>query len=454
MPGFLSTILAFIVAIGVLVTVHEFGHFWVARRLGVKVLRFSVGFGRPLWRREAADGTEYMLAVIPLGGYVKMLDEREGEVPAAELDRAFNRKPVASRIAIVAAGPMFNFLFAILAYWLIFIIGVTGLRPLVGEVLPETPAAYAGLRSGDEIRVVEGRSTPTWDAARTALLKESLGGGRIELEVADSNGATRLVELDLTGLTLDLESGDLLPGLGIDPWRPSIPALIGEVVPGEPAEEAGLRAGDRILSADGRPISDWNGWVKYVRAHPGEVLEVTVERDGAPLTLALKPASVAEGTREVGRIGAAVDMSRAPDLERYQAVQDYPPLEALGAAAVRTWDMTSLTLQVLGRLFTGRASLESVSGPITIAQYAGETARIGVVPFLAFLAVVSISLGILNLLPVPILDGGHLLYYLIELVKGSPLSEEAQQLGQRLGIVLLLGLMALAFYNDFSRLLG
>lgn len=454
MPGFLSTILAFIVAIGVLVTVHEFGHFWVARRLGVKVLRFSVGFGRPLWRREAADGTEYMLAAIPLGGYVKMLDEREGEVPAADLHRAFNRKPVASRIAIVAAGPVFNFLFAILAYWLIFIIGVTGLRPLVGQVLPGTPAAHAGLHGGDEIRVVEGRSTPTWDAARTALLKGSLGGGSIELEVAGSDGATRLVALDLAGLPLDLEGGDLLPGLGIEPWRPSIPAVIGEVVPGEPAEQAGLRPGDRILSADGRPIPDWNGWVEYVRAHPGTELEVTVERDGAELALTLKPASVAEGEREVGRIGAAVDMSRAPDLERYQAVQDYPPLEALGAAAVRTWDMTSLTLQVLGRLFTGRASLESVSGPITIAQYAGETARIGVVPFLAFLAVVSISLGILNLLPVPILDGGHLLYYLIELVKGSPLSEEAQQLGQRLGIVLLLGLMALAFYNDFSRLLG
>ncbi|MDD3448500.1 MAG: sigma E protease regulator RseP [Gammaproteobacteria bacterium] len=453
MPGFLSTILAFIVAIGVLVTVHEFGHFWVARRLGVRVLRFSVGFGRPLWRRVAADGTEYMLAAIPLGGYVKMLDEREGEVPAAELGRAFNRKPVASRIAIVAAGPIFNFLFAILAYWLIFVIGVTGLRPLVGQVLPESPAAHAGLHGGDEIRMVDGRSTPTWDAARTALLKGSLGEGGIALEVTGSDGAARHVELDLAGLPLDLEGGDLLPGLGIEPWRPSIPAVIGEVMPGEPAERAGLRAGDRILSVDGRPIPDWNVWVEYVRAHPGTLLEVTVERDGAPLALALEPAGVVEGKREVGRIGAAVDMSRAPDLERYQAVQDYPPLEALGVAAVRTWDMTSLTLRVLGRLFTGRASLESVSGPITIAQYAGETARIGVVPFLAFLAVVSISLGILNLLPVPILDGGHLLYYLIELVKGSPLSEGAQQLGQRLGIVLLLGLMALAFYNDFSRLL-
>ncbi len=450
----LVNILAFVVAVGVLVTFHEFGHFWVARRLGVKVLRFSVGFGRPLWRRVAgADRTEYVIAAIPLGGYVKMLDEREGPVPEAELGRAFNRQPVAKRIAIVAAGPLANILFAVLAYWLMFVIGVNGIRPVVGEVAPDSPAAQAGLQAGDEILAVGGDSTPTWQSTSLALLDQALESGVVRLRVRRQGTDVGPVQLDLRDSRALLGEGDLLDKMGITPWRPRLEPVIGELVPGGAAERSGLEPGDRILSADGVPMEDWSQWVAFVRAHPDERVALEVERAGQRLALSLQiDAKRVEG-ETIGRIGAYPRVDRS-QMERMRVTVRYGPLQAVARALDKTRDVSILTLRVLWKLVTGEAALSNISGPVTIAEYAGVSALIGVSAFLGALALFSISIGILNLLPVPVLDGGHLLYYLVELVKGSPVSEATEAVGQRIGFALLAGLMALALYNDFARLLG
>ena len=453
MDGALVSLLSFIVAIGVLVTVHEFGHFWVARRVGVRVLRFSVGFGRPLWRREGRDGTEYVIAAIPLGGYVKMLDEREGVVPPAERERAFNRKGVGARMAIVAAGPAFNFLFAVLAYWAVFSLGVPGLKPVVGEVRPASPAALAGFRPGDEILRVGDERTPSWQLAAFALLDAATERRVVEVEVRTREGGRALRRLDLTGGEALAESGRLLEALGLRPWRPSLPPVIDAVEPDGPAAAAGLRPGDRVRAVDGRPVEDWEDFVRVVRASPGRTLRLEIERAGRRLEVALVPAARASGDERVGYIGARVRVPREL-FEGQRVVVRYGPLAALGEGLERTWDMTALTVRMLWRMVVGEASVRNLSGPLSIAQYAGQSASLGLVSFLSFLAVVSVSLGVINLLPVPILDGGHLLYYAIELVRGRPLSEQAQALGQRIGIVLLGLLMALALYNDVARLLG
>jgi len=441
--------LAFVVALGVLVTVHEFGHFWVARRLGVKVLRFSVGFGKPLWSRRSRDGeTEYVIAGIPLGGYVKMLDEREGEVAPEELHRAFNNKPVATRIAVVVAGPLFNLLFAALVFWVVFVSGVHGVRPLVGGTEPGSVAARAGFVSGDEILKVNGQPSPTWDTVRLAAFNAALDHARLALEVRGADGAVSERTIDLSAPSKAVEPADILKDLGFQAWTP--PAVLGRVMPDSPAAKAGLRAGDRVTAVDGQPISDWLDWVKYVRGHPDKWIETQVQRDGQALTLRVRPAAKEIRGKVYGQVGV-----RLPDdaLEKLDAVRRYGPLEAVGAAVHRTWEMSALMLRVLGAVVTGHASLDNISGPLTIAQYAGESASLGLVEYLGFLGLISVSLGVLNLLPIPILDGGHLMYYLIELVKGSPVSEQAQALGQRVGILLLLMLMGLAFYNDFMRLL-
>jgi regulator of sigma E protease len=450
----LISIVAFALAVSLLVSFHEFGHYWVARRLGVKVLRFSVGFGQPLWRRVAGpDQTEYVLAAIPLGGYVKMLDEREGEVPASELPRAFNRQPVGKRIAIVAAGPLFNFFLAVVAYWLMFMLGVTGIKPVVGAVTPESLAAEAGFRAGDEIVTVNGEATETWENASIAIIEGALEGGDIDVTVARANGATRRLTLALHDTRQVLGDENLLDVLGIRPWEPRLAPVLGELTEGGAAARAGLKPGDRIVSANGERIEGWQAWVDYVRAHPDQGLRLQIRRGGEWMTVEVHTDAELENGARVGRIGAYPRVDAA-QIEAMRVQVQYGPVRALGLAAEKTWDFSILTVRVLWKLVTGEASLKNVSGPITIAQYAGVSAVIGLSAFLGALAVFSISIGILNLLPVPILDGGHLLYYFIELIKGSPVSETTEAIGQRIGLAVLAGLMALAFYNDFARLLG
>lgn len=452
MNSVLYSLAAFLVAISVLVTVHEFGHFWVARRLGVKVLRFSIGFGRPLWKRTfGADRTELVVAALPLGGYVKMLDEREGEVLPAELHRAFNRKPVTTRIAVVLAGPLFNFLFAILVYWLMFVAGVPGMRPVVGEVTPGSLAELAGIRQGDEIVAIQGVDTPTWDRAMMNLLEASLDERQLlELRVRDSSGGERQLQVPLDEPDQLLEKGGVLQNFGLAPWQ--LPALIDEVVEGKAAQRDGLLPGDRIVTADGENISGWNDWVEYVRARPEQPIVVGVQRDGVSVTVRLVPERVSENGTEHGYIGAAVRLPDDGQRATMRVDVHYGMLEAVPAAMEKTLEVSTLTLRTLWKMVIGRASVENLSGPISIARYAGESAAIGLSTFLAFLGVVSVSLGVLNLLPIPVLDGGHLLYYLVEVVKGSPVSEAVQLVGQKLGIVLLLLLMTVAFYNDLIRL--
>lgn len=450
MSEWMISVPAFILAIGVLVAVHEWGHYWVARRLGVRVLRFSIGFGRKLWGWNGRDGTEYWISAVPLGGYVKMLDEREGPVEPHELDRAFNRQPVGTRILIVAAGPALNFLFAILAYWMILMIGIPGLRPMLATVPEGSVAHAAGLRGGEEIVEVAGEGTVTWNELRTELLKSALRQGEVPIQARDRSGGLSTYTLDMSDLSADPEK--LFPQLGLNPFQPRIEPVIGTVEAGSPAANAGLRSGDRVLAAGGETIADWAALVDWIRKNPGMQTRLQVLRGGQRIELSLQVGAVGEGADRTGRIGAGVDVN--PELwQDLQAVRKYGPLRAIPAAVVRTWDLSVLTLRLMGRMLTGDVSWRNVSGPIQIAQYAGYTASIGLVSFLSFLALVSVSLGVLNLLPVPVLDGGHLLYYGLEFVRGKPLSESMQVMGQKLGMVLLMALMCVAFYNDITRLL-
>jgi len=452
MGGFFFSLVSFIVAIGLLVTVHEYGHFWVARRLGVKVLRFSIGFGRPLWtRRFGADATELVVAAIPLGGYVKMLDEREGEVAAEELERAFNRQPVSTRIAVVVAGPAANFLFAILAYWVMFVSGVSGLKPVVGDVLPASFAEAAGIRAGDEIRYIENQPTPTWEATIMALLDANLDGKEIiNLRVLDSAGNERYLQAYFEVPDALLKKGGVLDNFGLTAWRP--PALIERLVAGGAGERAGMLPGDEVVFADDTPISNWEQWVEYVRERPGEPIAMQLLRNGELVELSVTPDRESENGNVIGRIGAYVQLPGEDERATMRVVVRYGLLDAVPEALYKTWEVTTLTLRTLWKMVSGRASVENLSGPISIARYAGQSAAVGLATFLGFLGIVSVSLGVLNLLPVPILDGGHLLFYLLEMVKGSPMSETAQLVGQKIGITLLLVLMSLAFYNDLVRL--
>ena len=447
----LNTILITLLTLAVLVAVHEYGHFWVARRCGVKVLRFSIGFGKPLWRRTDSQGTEYVVAAIPLGGYVKMLDEREAEVDAAELDRAFNRKPVLQRIAVVAAGPLANFLLAIVAFWALFLAGESGYAPVIGEVEPGSVAEIAGLEPGQEIVAVDGEQTPTWQALSFRLLDRIGDSGSIGFAVKYPESdvvyeSEAVVDRWLSGQ----EAPDLYGGLGIRLYTPDVVPLVGELVAGGPAERAGIEPGDRVLSADGVDMPLWLDWVNYVRARPGEAIAVTLERDGSTVQLDLVPERVVEEGEAFGRVGMGVTLPSMPDSMVRQFQRG--PIEALGASLVRTGDLVVFTLNSIKKMVQGLISPKNLSGPITIAKVASASAKSGLESYISFLALLSISLGVLNLLPIPVLDGGHLLYYTVELLAGRPVPEKIQALGYQLGLFLVLGIMMLALYNDFARL--
>ena len=454
MSSVIFSILAFLVAISVLIAIHEFGHFWVAKKLGVKVLRYSIGFGKPIWKKTAgADNTEYVIASLPLGGYVKMLDEREGTVSDEEKHRAFNRQPVSKRFAIVFAGPAFNFLFAIFAYWLMFIIGVTGVKPVVGDIEAGTPAAIAGLISGQEIVAINDKPTPIWDVAIQTIVPALVDREALDIEVKGQDGYTHNVILDLSDTDSELEPGELFAALGFKPWRPTVLPVVGTVVTDSPAERAGLLEGDQILTIDARPITDWGELVEYVASRPDSDLRIRINRQGKEQTVSLRTESVTVKDKVVGRMGIGPkDLGKYP--EDMKILYRYSLIDSVGQALGQTWNNTLLTLKMIGKILVGEVSVKNLSGPINIAVYAGYSASAGFARFMDFLAIVSISLGVLNLLPIPILDGGHLMYYVAEIIKGSPVSEATMEVGQRIGIVLLLMLMSVAFYNDILRLLN
>jgi len=454
MLDFLQIIFSFILAISILIAVHEFGHFWVARKMGVKVLRYSIGFGKPLWKKTSGvDQTEYVIASIPLGGYVKMLDEREGEVKDEERHRAFNNQPVSKRFAIVFAGPAFNFIFAILAYWLMFVIGVTGIKPVVGEITADTPAAYAEFKPGEEIIAVNGKSTPIWDVAMQAFLPAMLKHDELKVDVITSTGLSITRKLDFTDLKEEVEPDAFFKIIGFYPWRPTISATVGQVLENSPANKAGLQKGDRILAIDDRAIKDWFDLVEYVSARPNKGMRLYIERNGKQLEKTLITGQATLNKKVIGRIGIGPNQAGQYPADM-KIHHQYGVVDAVGQSLLNTWDNTALMLNMLWKIVLGEVSLKNLSGPINIAVYAGQSASAGIARFLDFLAIVSISLGVLNLLPIPILDGGHLMYYIVEIFKGRPVSEKTEELGQRIGIAFLIMLMSLAFYNDIARLLN
>lgn len=453
MINLIYTVFAFIIAISVLVVIHEFGHYWVARRMGVKVLRFSVGFGKPLWiRRFGRDKTEWVVAAIPLGGYVKMLDENESKVAKRDLARAFNRQSIPKRMAIVLAGPLFNFLFAILAYSILFMAGVDGIRPVVGQVVPDSLAQRAGFQSGDELLAVDDYKIESWDQRRLYLYEKALDRATVRFTVNDKNRLKQERLLDLSSLSAaDVGAGLLERQIGLFPMLPEPEPVIGSLEKDGPAAQAGIEVGDRIVAINGQPVTTWQAVVAAISTRAGEALMVRVERRGVTQELRVTPQTVESGGQRIGRIGVGVQRPELPADMRVRIRQ--APFAALAEGIDTTWRMSSLTLKMLAKMLMLEVSTETISGPLTIAQYAGASAQIGFDRFIQFLAVVSISLGVLNLLPVPVLDGGHLLFYTIEAIRGRPLSDAMMHWGQQIGIVLLIALMALAFYNDFTRLL-
>ncbi|MBU6519496.1 sigma E protease regulator RseP [Pantoea sp. B270] len=449
MLSILWSFVAFIVALGVLITVHEFGHFWVARRCGVKVERFSIGFGKALWRRTDRQGTEYVIALIPLGGYVKMLDERVESVPAELRHQAFNNKTVLQRASIIAAGPIANFIFAVFAYWVVFIHGVPGVRPVVGEIMSGSVAAEAQITSGMELKAVDGIETPDWDAVRLALIGK-IGDSSATLTVSQfGQQATQQKQLNLRDWQFEPDKQDPVVALGIRPRGPQIETTLAEVQARSPASAAGLQAGDRIVKVDGQPLTQWQVFAAQVRDNPGKNMALEVERNGEPLTLTLTP-EAKPGNAAEGFAGVIPRMIPLPD--EYKTVKQYGPFAAIGEAGVKTWQLMKLTVSMLGKLITGDVKLNNLSGPISIAQGAGLSAEYGVIYYLMFLALISVNLGIINLFPLPVLDGGHLLFLAIEKIKGGPVSERVQDFSYRIGSILLVLLMGLALFNDFSRL--
>lgn len=448
--SFAVTLGAFLVALAILIAFHEYGHYLAARLCGVRVLRFSLGFGRPLFaRRFSPGGTEWVVAALPLGGYVKMLDEREGPVAREELPFAFNRKSVWRRIIIVGAGPFANFILAIVLYWALFIGGVPDARPVIAQPAAGSIASAAGLQRGDSIAAINGEAVAGWQEARWRLLHAAVDRTQVELDIVDGAGRQVRKSLDLGGFDLEGLEGDPVARLGIRLYRPD--AVIGRAAPGGEAERAGLHSGDRILSVDGKPVTTWDEFVLHIRARPGSPVQLLVRNNSGESRLTVTPRAEQERGREIGRIGAEPLVNVAEMKNLYTTVS-HGPVIAMGMALSKTWETSVFSLRMMGRMITGDVSWRNISGPVTIADYAGQSAQAGWVPYLLFLAIVSISLGVLNLLPVPLLDGGHLMYYVAEIFLGRPVSEMAIEMGQRVGLAILLILMTFALYNDFSRL--
>lgn len=455
----MMTILAFIITIGLLVTIHEYGHFQVARWCNVKVLRFSIGFGKPLWQKTfGKDNTEFVLAAIPLGGFVKMLDEREQQaeenpVPQSEADlkRAFNRQSVWKRIAIVLAGPLANLLLAIILYWGLFMLGVTGMRPIIGVVADNSLAAQASLKSGEIIQKIAGKPVSTWQEARWLLLEESLENKTVEIEAINNNELLQHT-LSFEGINDDAEI-DILKKIGLDVFKPKIPAVIGEILTDSAAEKAGFMPNDKILQIDNVVTDDWEQVVNIIKLSPNKKLQFEIKRGQEIVQIAATPEAIKENKQTIGRMGAGVKLDKH-ELDKLLITLNYSPLLSLQKAIAKTWDTSIFSLKMLGKMLTGQVSLKGISGPVTIATFAGESANLGLKTFLSFLALVSISIGVLNLLPIPVLDGGHLMYYMIEILKGSPVSEKTMLVGQKIGFVLLGLLMTIAIFNDFNRLIA
>ncbi|WP_312973108.1 sigma E protease regulator RseP [Atlantibacter sp.] len=450
MLSILWNLAAFIIALGVLITVHEFGHFWVARKAGVRVERFSIGFGKALWRRTDLQGTEYVIAVIPLGGYVKMLDERVETVIPEMRHQAFNNKTVGQRAAIIAAGPIANFLFAIVAYWLVFMIGIPSVKPVIGEITPNSIAAQAQIAPGMELKSVEGIETPDWDSVRLELVAK-IGDDSVTLGVGPF-GSTQQTNktLDLKNWHFEPDKEDPVASLGIRPYGPKIEPVLAEVQADSAASKAGLQAGDRIVKVDGQPLANWMAFVTLVRDNPARKLAVEIERQGNPLSVTLIPDTKAGDGKAEGFAGVVPKVIPLPD--EYKTVRQYGPFAAIIEATDKTWQLMKLTVNMLGKLITGDVKLNNLSGPISIAQGAGMSAEYGLIYYLMFLALISVNLGIINLFPLPVLDGGHLLFLAIEKLKGGPVSERVQDFSYRIGSILLVLLMGLALFNDFSRL--
>ncbi len=451
----LMTVIAFIVALSVLIVIHEYGHYWVAKRCNVKVLRFSVGFGKPVWSKTIGrDGTQWVIAAIPLGGYVKMLDEREGDVAPHDLDRAFNRKSVWQRFAIVVAGPLANFLAAIVLYWVLFVHGIPGLIPEVAEPPPGSTAARAGFVAGDTVLGVDGTAVHTWQDFRWIVLQRALDRNAVSVALRTGRGMLVTRELNFDELAPRDIEGDVLGALGLARMRLTLPPVIGDLTGSGAAARAGLRPGDRVLASDGVPIATWDALVKSVRAAAGRTLQFRVQRGDVEIQdLPVTPDVIDERGVKFGRIGASPRMDQEA-MQRMITKVSYGPVESVAKAVVKTWETALFSLRMLGKMIIGDVSLKNLSGPLTIADYAGQSAQNGWISYLLFLGLISISLGVLNLLPIPLLDGGHLMYYSLEILTGKPVPEKVMEAGQQVGMALLFTLMAFALYNDIIRLIG
>nr|WP_218136554.1 sigma E protease regulator RseP [Photobacterium damselae] len=449
--GFLWNLGAFLLALGILIAVHEFGHFWVARRCGVYVERFSIGFGKAIWQRKGKDGTEYTLAMIPLGGYVKMLDERVEAVPEHQRHMAFNNKKLWQRSAIVAAGPFANFVFAVFAYWVVYLIGVPAVKPVIGEVAPQSIAAQGGIAPGMELKSISGIETPDWESVNMAMISH-IGDKQMAVTLTEPHSNVDVKRtLNLTDWSYDPERENVLTTLGLTPYTPAITLVISQLVDNGAAINAGFQLNDKIIAVDGEPIKQWQTFADLVRENPGKTLNVEVLRDNAPLTLALTPAikDLKDGSK-VGYVGIAPKVDAWP--EDYRINLQFGPLESVAKATEKTWQLVTLTFDMVTKLVTGDVAIKNLSGPISIAKGAGMTADFGLVYFLGFLALISVNLGIVNLLPLPVLDGGHLMFFAIEAVTRRPVSEKIQDIGYRVGSAILVALMAIALFNDFTRL--